>query len=77
MELVNHVDCAGEEPLLDRLVTRPHVLKSVAFGADFVFVGRPFIYAAAIAGEAGVMHAFKIMSDEIERNMGLLGITSL
>ena len=30
------------------------VLKAMALGAVFVFVGRPFVYAAAIAGEAGV-----------------------
>ncbi len=30
------------------------VLKALAMGAKFVFVGRPFNYAAAVAGEAGV-----------------------
>ncbi|MBV8525482.1 MAG: alpha-hydroxy-acid oxidizing protein [Acetobacteraceae bacterium] len=53
------------------------VLKAIALGAKFVFVGRPFIYAAAIGGEAGVSHAINILSAEINRNMGLLGINSL
>ncbi|MBM6595298.1 alpha-hydroxy acid oxidase [Microvirga pudoricolor] len=53
------------------------VLKAIALGAKFVFVGRPFLYAAAIAGEAGVSHAIDILSTEISRNMGLLGINSL
>ena len=53
------------------------VLKAIAFGAKFVFVGRPFLYAAAIRGEAGVSHAISILSSEISRNMGLLGINSL
>jgi L-lactate dehydrogenase (cytochrome) len=53
------------------------VLKAIALGATFVFVGRPFVYAAAIAGEAGVSHAIRILSTEINRNMGLLGINSL
>ncbi len=53
------------------------VLKAIALGATFVFVGRPFIYAAAIGGEAGVSHAINILSTEISRNMGLLGINSL
>ncbi|MBV8589796.1 MAG: alpha-hydroxy-acid oxidizing protein [Acetobacteraceae bacterium] len=53
------------------------VLKAIALGAKFVFVGRPFIYAAAIGGEAGVSHAINILSAEISRNMGLLGINSL
>jgi L-lactate dehydrogenase (cytochrome) len=53
------------------------VLKAIALGAAFVFVGRPFVYAAAIGGEAGVSHAINILSTEIGRNMGLLGINSL
>jgi L-lactate dehydrogenase (cytochrome) len=53
------------------------VLKALALGADFVFLGRPFIYAAAIAGEAGVAHAHRILAEEVDRDMALLGITSL
>ncbi len=53
------------------------VLKALALGAQFVFVGRPFLYAAAIAGEAGVHHAIKLLRDEIDRDMALLGITTL
>jgi L-lactate dehydrogenase (cytochrome) len=53
------------------------VLKAIGLGATFVFVGRPFVYAAAIAGEAGVSHAISILSTEINRNMGLLGISSV
>ncbi len=53
------------------------VLKAIALGATFVFVGRPFVYAAAIGGEAGVCHAIGILSTEINRNMGLLGINAL
>jgi L-lactate dehydrogenase (cytochrome) len=53
------------------------VLKALALGAQFVFVGRPFLYAAAIAGEAGVRHGIRLLSEEIERDMALLGITAL
>mgnify|MGYP001171341004 CR=1 FL=1 len=53
------------------------VLKALALGAQFVFVGRPFLYAAAIAGEAGVRHGIRLLSEEIERDMALLGITTL
>jgi L-lactate dehydrogenase (cytochrome) len=53
------------------------VLKAIGLGAAFVFVGRPFVYAAAIGGEAGISHAINILSSEISRNMGLLGINSL
>jgi len=53
------------------------VLKALALGAHFVFVGRPFLYAAAIAGEPGVLHAIKLLRDEIDRDMALLGIAAL
>ncbi|GHB17658.1 alpha-hydroxy acid oxidase [Salinicola rhizosphaerae] len=53
------------------------VLKALALGADFVFFGRPFNYAAAHAGEAGVSHAIRLMQEEIKRNMSLLGCREL
>jgi L-lactate dehydrogenase (cytochrome) len=53
------------------------VLKALALGADFVFVGRPFLYAAAIGGKAGVRHAISLLSLEIDRNMAMLGCTGL
>jgi L-lactate dehydrogenase (cytochrome) len=53
------------------------VLKALALGADFVFVGRPFIYAAAVAGMAGVSQAINILRSEVQRNLGLLGLNSV
>ena len=53
------------------------VLKALALGAQFVFVGRPFLYAATVAGEAGVRHAITLLWEEIHRNMAMLGITDL
>lgn len=52
------------------------VLKAIMLGADFVFVGRPFLYAAAVYGEAGVVHAMNLLRDEVDRDMALLGITT-
>jgi len=52
------------------------VLLALALGAKFVFVGRPFNYAGAVAGEAGVRHAIGILASEIMRNMALIGVTS-
>ena len=73
------VAAAGDLPvMMDGGVRRgSDVLKALALGAQFVFVGRPFLYAAAIGGEAGVLHAIDILSTEINRNMGLLGINTL
>ena len=53
------------------------VLKALALGADFVFIGRPFSYAAAIAGADGVAHAIALLASEIDADMGLLGISRL
>jgi L-lactate dehydrogenase (cytochrome) len=53
------------------------VLKALALGAQFVFVGRPFLYAVAIGGGLGVRHAVKLLRDEVSRDMALLGITSI
>ncbi|RIL14890.1 alpha-hydroxy-acid oxidizing enzyme [Acinetobacter baumannii] len=50
------------------------VLKAIALGAKMVFVGRPFNYAAAVAGEAGVEHAINLLRDEVDRNMAMLGV---
>lgn len=52
------------------------VLKALALGADFVFVGRPFLYGVAVGGEAGVRHAAGLLSSEIDRNMALMGLLS-
>jgi L-lactate dehydrogenase (cytochrome) len=53
------------------------VLKAMALGAQMVFAGRPFVYAAAIGGKAGVAHAIGILRQEVSRNMALLGISRL
>jgi L-lactate dehydrogenase (cytochrome) len=50
------------------------VLKAVALGARMVLVGRPFNYAAAVAGQAGVTHAIGLLRDEVDRNMAMLGV---
>ena len=53
------------------------IFKALALGASFVFAGRPFGFAVAIGAEAGVRHAIRLLSDEVDRNMALLGISSL
>ncbi|HEX3575410.1 MAG TPA: alpha-hydroxy acid oxidase [Rhodopila sp.] len=53
------------------------VLKAIALGADFVFVGRPMLYAAAIGGVPAVLHAISILKTEIDRDMALMGVNRL
>jgi L-lactate dehydrogenase (cytochrome) len=53
------------------------VIKALALGADFVWIGRPFLYGAVVAGEAGVARAISLLHAEIDRDLALLGIRSL
>ena len=53
------------------------LLKAFALGAKFVFVGRPILYAASIAGADGVRHAATLLKEEVSRNMAMLGISAL
>ncbi|REG50942.1 L-lactate dehydrogenase (cytochrome) [Paraburkholderia sp. BL6669N2] len=53
------------------------VLKALALGAHFVFVGRPFMYAAAVGGAPGVRHAISLLRDEVDRDMAMLGTSSV
>jgi len=53
------------------------VLKALALGADFVFVARPFMYAAAVGGEAGVGHCIGLLKEEVRRNMASLGVCDI
>ena len=70
--------CPEIPVMLDGGVRRgTDVLKALALGARFVFAGRPFAYAAAVAGQAGVAHAIGLLSAEVSRNMAMLGLTSL
>ena len=70
---------AGEMAVLfDSGVRRgSDVLKALALGADFVFLGRPFLYAAAAAGQGGVRHAIALLGAEVERNMAMLGVNAV
>ena len=70
--------CSGVPVMLDGGIRRgTDVIKALALGAKFVFLGRPFNFAAAIGGEAGVRHAINILSTEVDRDMALLGLTDL
>ncbi len=68
----------GMTVMIDGSIRRgTDVLKALALGARFVFVGRPFLFAAVAGGEAGVRRAIALLAEEVDRDMGLLGITSL
>ena len=71
-------EARGMTVMMDSGIRRgTDILKALALGAQFVFIGRPFLYAAAIARDTGVRHAIKLLADEVDRDMALLGITAL
>lgn len=53
------------------------VLKALALGARMVFIGRPFNYAASVAGDAGATRAIDLMAQELLRDIAMLGMTRL
>ena len=53
------------------------VLKALALGADFVFVGRPFNFASSVAGQAGVEHAISLLKAEVHRGLGMMGYNAI
>jgi L-lactate dehydrogenase (cytochrome) len=74
------VDAVGHKTvvMMDSGVRRgSDVLKAVALGAQMVFLGRPFMYAAAVGGMQGVEHAISLLRDEVDRNMAMLGACSV
>ncbi|MGB8399731.1 alpha-hydroxy acid oxidase [Bradyrhizobium sp.] len=68
----------GMTVMLDGGVRRgTDVIKALALGAHFVFIGRPFLYAAVVGGEPAVRRAISLLRDEIDRDLALLGIRSV
>ena len=64
--------------LLDGGIRRGEdVLKAIAMGASAVLVGRPYLFALAAGGQAGVEGMIEILRVEIDRAMALLGVCSL
>ena len=53
------------------------VVKALALGATACLVGRPQLWGLAVAGEAGVAHMLSIYRTEIDRVMGLCGVTEI
>jgi len=71
-------EASGMTVMLDGGIRRgTDVLKALALGAHFVFVGRPILFAAVAAGEAGVQRALTLLKEEIHRDMALLGVRSI
>ena len=76
-EIVNAV---GDkiDVLMDSGIQRgTHVLKALSLGAKAVGAGRFYLYPLAVGGQAGVERALELMRMEIERDMCLMGCSSI
>jgi L-lactate dehydrogenase (cytochrome) len=79
-QLAEIVDAVGDkiDVLFDGGVQRgTHVLKALSLGAKAVGVGRFYLFPLAAAGQPGVERALSLMRTEIERDMKLMGCTSI
>lgn len=53
------------------------IFKALALGADAVLIGRPQLYALAVAGPLGVAHMLRLLKDELLMTMVLCGCANI
>ncbi|MBO9474823.1 alpha-hydroxy-acid oxidizing protein [Shimia sp. R10_1] len=53
------------------------ILRAIALGADFAFMGSGFHHALGALGKRGPAHLIEILSKDLEANMGQLGAVRL
>ncbi|MEZ4869708.1 MAG: alpha-hydroxy acid oxidase [Caldilineaceae bacterium] len=53
------------------------IARMLALGADFVLMGRPFLYALAAMDRVGGEHVINILKAELQATMGQLGCVTL
>lgn len=73
------VDAAGDAPVIFDSGVRggEHVVKALALGARAVAIGRPYAYALAAGGEAGVVHLIRSLLAETDLLMAVDGYKSI
>ena len=54
-----------------------HIVKALALGANACSIGRPYLYALAAGGQAGVERSLQLLRSELERTMALVGCNSV
>jgi L-lactate dehydrogenase (cytochrome) len=53
------------------------VIKALALGADFVFIGRPFLYAMGADGYAGLQQMIELIRSQIDISLAQLGCNDI
>jgi L-lactate dehydrogenase (cytochrome) len=79
-QLAEIVDAVGDriDVMMDGGIQRgTHILKALSVGAKAVGLGRYYLYPLAAAGQPGVERALGLLRTELERDMKLMGCTSV
>jgi L-lactate dehydrogenase (cytochrome) len=53
------------------------VIKALALGADFVFIGRPFLYAMGADGYDGLQQMVELIRSQVDISLAQLGCTDI
>ena len=53
------------------------VIKALALGADFVLIGRPFLYAMAANGHTGLVEMIELLRNQIDIGLAQLGCSDI
>ena len=53
------------------------IARAIACGADFVLLGRAFMFGVAVLGSKGGDHVVSVLKDELENTMVQLGVKNL
>ena len=53
------------------------IIRALAFGADYVMIGRPLMYAIGADGAKGLRKIIEIIKGELSTTLGLVGLTDI
>jgi 4-hydroxymandelate oxidase len=78
LQRIRHVVPANFPLILDGGIRRgADVFKALALGATAICIGRPYIHGLAVAGALGVAHVIRILKEEFEITMALMGTPTI
>ncbi len=69
---------AGVEVILDSgVMSGADIVSALGLGADFVLIGRAYLYGLMAGGEQGVARAIELLAGEVEAAMMLMGTATI
>jgi isopentenyl diphosphate isomerase/L-lactate dehydrogenase-like FMN-dependent dehydrogenase len=74
-EIVDVVDGKAKVIVDGGMARGTDIVKAMAAGADLVGLGRMQCYALAAGGEGALVRMLELLEDEVQRCLGLLGVT--